>query len=396
MSDSSPIPFRWFREHFVKDILANWKNASASPDGFFHPGYDRNWNRIGDPVATLVSQSRLLYLFSNGYRIHGDPELKNIILSGAYFILEHFTDNREGGFAWSCNDKGEIRDFTKDAYGHAFLILGLAHAYRATRQRVFLEKALEALEILNRSFRDPHGGLVWKMSRDWKDEDLYRSQNPMMHLYEALLILYETVENIIQKRTIKNELRSVTEFLFNSGRITAKGLLPEIYTREWRRIKTSQGGYVSAGHLFEWAFLLSRGVSLGLPESDLEIADILLNAGLKYGYDSQMNFVRTWIDTNGNVIRDEISWWEQSEALRTIMHYMIDYNRNDLEHYFSGLLTFVKNHFLDMDKGGWYSTLNPEGNPLNTDKGSLWKLDYHQTGLCMEAIGKTPDSKISF
>ena len=68
------------------------------------------------------------------------------------------------------------------------------------------------------------------------------------------------------------------------------------------------------------------------------------------------------------------------------MHFIVCYDRTDLIKNFHSLFSFVKNSFLDPVYGGWFTSLQPDGTPLQKDKGSAWKLDYHQTGLCLEAI----------
>ena len=103
------------------------------------------------------------------------------------------------------------------------------------------------------------------------------------------------------------------------------------------------------------------------------------------GYENEKGYIKTWIDEHGNVLWDEISWWEQSEALRAILSFIIRFGRRDLEQYFLDIFHFVKDRFIDHKYGGWYTSLNPDETPRDRNKGSTWKLDYHQTGLCIEA-----------
>ena len=163
-------------------------------------------------------------------------------------------------------------------------------------------------------------------------------------------------------------------------------ILPETFTMSWHPIQAGNGGYISAGHLFEWAFLLSQGVKSGMTGTHSALAGKLLETGLSLGYHKEKGYIKTWIDEMGEVIRDEISWWEQSEALRALLHFIMQFDRRDLKDYFDAVFHFVMHHFLDPVHGGWFTSLDPWGVPRDTNKGSAWKLDYHQTALCMEAI----------
>ncbi len=376
----------WFRDHFTQQILPYWLNSAVDPNGFFYPNLGRDWSRSGDPVGTLVSQSRLLFVFSNGYRVTRDPQVLEAIRSGGSFLIDNFHDRTEGGYLWACDNNGFITDFSKDAYGHAFALLGLVNAFEATGEDIFLEKALEIFDLLDTRFVNQQGGIIWKMSRKWQDLDENRSQNPIMHTFEALLALLPYVDHDNLKGRVQKKLSGLVDFLFSRIPKGEQLILPELYTRSWEPIHSGNGGYVSVGHLFEWAFLLSKGVEKGLPENNHTLAGKLLETGLSLGYHKEKGYIKTWIDEGGEVIRDEISWWEQSEALRALLHFIMQFDRQDVKDYFDAILHFVQDHFIDPVHGGWFTSLDPWGVPRDTNKGSAWKLDYHQTALCMEAI----------
>lgn len=386
MTSSTSLLLSWFRDHFTQQILPSWLRSAVDVNGFYYPNLNRDWSRSGEATGTLVSQSRLLYVFSNGYLVTGDPHLREAIRSGGSFLIDHFADQTEGGFAWACDSSGFKTDFTKDAYGHAFALLGLVKAYEALREGIFLEKALEIFDLLDTRFVDQQGGMIWKMSRTWNDLDENRSQNPVMHAFEAMLALVNIVSQEHLRKRIQNKLSQLAQFLFSHVPSGDPIILPEIYSRSWEPIHSGNGGYISVGHLFEWAFLLSKGVAKGLPDKYQSLAGKLLETGLSLGYLKEKGYIKTWIDETGKVIRDEISWWEQSEALRVLLHFIIQFGRKDLKDYFDAIFHFVQEHFLDPVHGGWYTSLDPWGVPRDTNKGSAWKLDYHQTGLCMEAI----------
>jgi mannose/cellobiose epimerase-like protein (N-acyl-D-glucosamine 2-epimerase family) len=300
--------------------------------------------------------------------------------------MENFWDRHNGGFVWSCDHEGKIVDPTKDAYGHAFVVLGLVYVYKATGEKRYLDKAMDVLHLLHSNFTDHYGGMIWRMSGDWKDRDENRSQNPLMHAFESMIAIFPHITDPKIKDDVKKKMTETVDFLFPGKTSDEYDELPEIYTKSWKPIPYNKGGYISVGHLFEWAFLLSEGLALGLPDTYRVIADRLMKTGLLLGYHSEKGYIKTWVDNQGNVLWDEVSWWEQSEALRALICYIMRFERMDLIKYFEKLFQFVKTRFIDHEFGGWYTSLNPDVSPRDQNKGSLWKLDYHQTGLCMEAI----------
>ena len=61
----------WLRAHLTGSVLPCWLAAAPTPEGLFLPQRDRHWRLCGEPVGTIVSQSRLLYSFSCGCRVLG-------------------------------------------------------------------------------------------------------------------------------------------------------------------------------------------------------------------------------------------------------------------------------------------------------------------------------------
>ena len=179
--------FAWFKGH-VLGLLAKWLGA-VTDEGMFLPHFDRRWKRREEGEGTLVSQSRLLYNFARGFELTGEEAYLDAVEQGARFLLDRFRDDEHGGWFWSCARDGSVLDRKKDCYGHAFVIFGLSHAARATGDEDLKRAALETWDVLKTRFRDGHGGFARSMSRDFSRADEARSQNPIMHLFEALLAL---------------------------------------------------------------------------------------------------------------------------------------------------------------------------------------------------------------
>jgi mannose/cellobiose epimerase-like protein (N-acyl-D-glucosamine 2-epimerase family) len=178
----------------------------------------------------------------------------------------------------------------------------------------------------------------------------------------------------------------IVEFLFPNQCGKTSFVLQEFYTKNWQPYFFDQSGPISIGHHFEWAFLLSTGVEKGLPVSYLNIAEHLLETALDYGFNQKTGAIFSYMNDSKQLTDSNLYWWDFSEALRTMMHFIVLRNRNDLITHFNKIFDFVETYFIDPDYSGWYTKLDSKFNPDDTSKGSLGKLDYHQTALCLEAI----------
>lgn len=372
----------WFERHLLDDLLPHWLANAVTEEGLFLPHLDRRWRRRGGSYGTLVSQARLLYNFTHGYRLTGRQDYLLAVKRGARFLIDRFRDREYGGWVWSCAPGGRVLDAGKDSYGHAFVVFGLAHACQCTEMGELGEAALEAWEVLSARLRDRHGGLVPRASRDFSDvERGPRSQNPVMHLFEALLALSD-VEGLGH---IREEARRVADFVLTRLVRQADGALPELYTQDWIPLSGEQGGRMMIGHQFEWAYLLSSAVERGMPERYLQPASDLLGYGLRVGYDPEAGGVYSHVSPEEDAISQARVWWAQCEAARALLHFALLRGRSDLQDPFKRTMDLVKSSVLDEAYGGWY--MGAEGaKGHECDKGSHWKVDYHAVGLCVEAV----------
>ena len=376
------IDGEWFRRSFVEDNLAHWLAAAPTEGGFFRTALDRQWRPARRQTATLVSQSRLLFVFAAGYEVTGDPACLDAVRKGADFLIDHFRDAECGGWFWSVSPTGELLEDHKNSYGHAFVIFGLAHAARVTGEARYAEAATACWEDMKRHLRYGGGGIKPGTNRDFSRVRGGNTQNPMMHLFEALLALHDATGS----QQVFDDAVALAEFIFGRLYQADAGRLPERYDEQWKALPVARGGYVDLGHQFEWAFLLSRAVQKGFPKRYLEIGGRLLEYGMKVAYDRQAGGIASAGDYNDRVIRPEKGWWQQCELLRALMHYAAVRGREELWPAFDQSLAFVKAGFLDAEYGGWFSSYDPARPRRQMDKGSNWKVGYHDAGMYAEAL----------
>jgi mannose/cellobiose epimerase-like protein (N-acyl-D-glucosamine 2-epimerase family) len=375
---SEHIDTDWFRS-LALDLLSRWLDAADTDEGLFLPQLDRQWRRIGEPEGTVVSQTRLLHNFAIANDLTDDDRYRDAVVRGARFLLDGFRDHEHGGWFHAVGPGAVVRDDHKNSYDHAFVILGFAHATRITGEPDFRAAMLEAWEILDRRFRDERGGFMRYLTRDFAPREMRRTQNPTMHLFEALLAAGQVEPEMLA------EAEKIGRFVLgNLVRWDGQPCMPEFFDLDWRPLSAAADGRVVIGHQFEWAWLLSCATERGLPGWWVAPATDLLQFGLRHGLSDGGSVCTT--DYDGTVIDAEHGWWEQCELIRALMHHAVRHGRSDLWPVFYAAVTFAKERCVDDEFGGWLS--QPDTDPTDTApaKGSGTKVDYHVIGMCAEAI----------
>lgn len=369
----------WVAE-YLDDLLALWSQHADTPSGLFNPWLDRQWRHHTDGPRTLVSQCRLIYNFARAHERSGDPRFADLAHRGIAALIQFFRDADGAGWVWSCDADGRVQDDTHDAYGHAFVILALATSAAVFQRDDYRDLALHTWAFMQRRFRDQHGGLIWHIGRDDTVQDAVRSQNPLMHTFEALLELAP----LDPSGRVRDDALGVWAFL--RARMPEPGCLPEWYDPEWRALRTGDLAIIDVGHAFEWAFLLSEAAALFGDEALLGHGRSFLDFGMRSGYDPDHGGIFSPVDHAGNHPGRRKGWWEQCEAIRAMQRYVTRHGASEIDPALQASIAFVREHFIDREYGGWY--LNPPGmgGEPSLDKGNPYKLDYHVLNMCRELL----------
>jgi mannose-6-phosphate isomerase len=281
---------------------------------------------------------------------------------------------------------GAEADATLDAYGHAFVILAQATAARAFGNAELAARAMETWQYVSTTFTDRHGGLLWHLKGPESWDQSPRSQNPLMHMFEALMALHSvdpSGQALTGAREILAFLRSLDNF--------EAGTLIERYTPDWKPLAVEDGGVVDLGHAFEWAFLLSDWSAIRRDPTILPLGEAFLHTGVTWGVDTDGG-VRGACDASGQVAVPEKGLWQQCEAIRALHRYVRTHGKSEFDGVLRRTLSFYRDHFVDAEYGGVFDSIDREGRPAKTDKGHVWKLDYHSANMCLELLGGAPPS----
>lgn len=378
-----PIDAEWHRQTLVTAHLAPWLAHAPTESGLYRADFSRKWQLKGSAGADLTVQSRLIYAFVAGYEATGDQRYLQAATKGADFLLERFHDPVHGGFFNRVAADGKVVDDAKLSYGHAFALFALSHMARVTKAERYRSAALRTWQEIDKGLRDPVGGFPVKASRSFAAAPGNNTQNPVMHMFEALLALCEATGDPEAVRGATGVGNFVLYKLLQ-GFPDGTAAIPEWYDAQWQPLPTAEkGGYTDIGHQFEWSHLLLKAQEVGLAGVFPAASGRILQYVLKTGYDEADggSFDRAYPE--GKVAQDKY-WWQQSECLRALVAAGVNGGGGEIWRRYEQTLALVRAEFLDEQNGGWRfgdkRVCSQRGCPDS-------QLDpYHMTGLHMAAI----------
>ncbi len=364
----------WLEQDLMTGVVDPGLKHGLRPDGFYQPNLGQDWTPVGPQTGTLISQSRIIYVLAMGYEVSGERRYLDAMKLAADYLLTRFPDaGAPGRWARAVSEDGHVvnRDF--HAYGHAHVILAFAHAYKVSRDPRYLEAAMQTWLVLDVPSAVAGRNPQYDM----------RGLNVAMHTFEALLALFKATDS----KLVRNDLKLLGDFVVLRFFDPKHGYFVEEITAAPDR-SVQPDGEVRLGHSIEMAFLLSRAVDAGLPESYLVPANASVSYVAHLAAQDSRGILPHTVDYAGRVRDAEPIWWSQTELLRGLAHFALHRGRNDLRAQLDSTLKSVRALYVDPVRGGWYRT--PGARDKN--KGEEWKVGYHVAMMeteIMRLTGKT-------
>ncbi len=366
-------------------LASAWVNHAPKTNGFQRTKFNGLWEPSAESTRVdLTSQARLIYVYAAAFDLTGDENYRYEVRNAADFMLTNMRTENGSGWYKSVDANGAPTRRSVHRYGYAFAIFGMAHAFRITGDSRYLQLALATWQSgvwtglkAARAFRANRFPPVAESEGAW-------SQNPYMHLFEALLVLHE----VTQSQKVWADINAMALFL-EKQLIQPCGCLPEWFEAgKYVPLDKGSGVGVYHGHQVEWAFLLSKAVDQGLDRRYLGVADKLLDFAINHGLDLETGGLKAESKMDGYVTDASYSWWVQAELMRVAVHFARYRGRSELWQTYEGAHLFARIHYIDQDRGGWSSS-----SPLHTGKADrdLRKvIGYHAMAFYMEALEIAP------
>ncbi len=331
---------------------------SSSPKGGFLE-LDDSGAPAGN-VRQLHATTRMIHCFAIGHLL-GRPGADSIVDHGMNFLWKQHRDQRHGGYVWSLDDDG-FKDSTKQAYGHAFVLLAASGA-KVVGHPLADGMLADITNILeSRFWEEQHGAVAEEFTRDWSPLSSYRGQNSNMHLTEALMAAYEATRDEVFLRKAER----IASLIIGRHAAGMEYRVAEHFDRDWSLDHNYRGSDIfrpsgtTPGHWLEWSRLLLQLWELGgrklawLPDA----AARLFRNAVDLGWDKECGgFFYTLDWENRPALRRKL-WWPATEGIAAAAFLAVHSTDPFYEEWYRRIWGFCNNHFIDHRLGGWHHELN--------------------------------------
>lgn len=365
-------------------LATQWKVHAPSSNGFQRTHFDTRWRAAnGNEKVNLTSQARLVYVYATAYKLSGDEEFIKALRNAADFMLNQMRRSDEAGWYKSVDRDGAPLNKSVHTYGYSFAIFAMANAYSVTKDSRYLENSISTWK--SNVWPGLRAAREWYKSGRFTDSPSGKSwsQNPFMHLFEALLELFE----VTGSRAVWEDVEAMAKFLQEKLMQKPCGCLPEWYVAANFSPLDGDETRMYLGHQVEWAFLLSRAVDLGLAHHYLDTANSLLNFALERGFNRENGGLQATSTMDGKEGNKSYWWWAQAELMRATLHFAERHKRNDLYQVFHKTQTFARMHFIDLARKNW-----TDKSPYFTDDRHKIRqvIGYHWMAFYAEGLRSNP------
>ncbi|MET3926110.1 AGE family epimerase/isomerase [Devosia sp. 2618] len=388
-TNSSPWPSRPFHRQYLmrqaNNLFDFYQAPSINPKGgFFELDDDGKPLDADNSTRQIHITARMIHCFAIGSLI-GRPGSDEIVDHGMQYLWNHHRDQKHGGYVWSLDDNGP-KDDTKQAYGHAFVMLAASSA-KLIGHPLADQMLADITQVINqRLWDDKVGAVREEFANDWSPITKYRGQNSNMHLTEALMGAFEATGDwhYLEKA------ERIAELIINKNAVPLGYRVAEHFDENWVLDKDYLGSEMfrpsgaTPGHWLEWSRLLYQLWILG--EKRLSwmtgAARELFRQAVALGWDQNYGGFFYTLDWDNKPMMREKLWWPVSEAIGASAYIAAFDNDDYFQSWYRKLWDFAENHIIDHKRGGWLSELKEDLTP--TGRLFVGKPDiYHALQACL-------------
>jgi mannose/cellobiose epimerase-like protein (N-acyl-D-glucosamine 2-epimerase family) len=357
-----PAHRRWL-ESRADALLDQFQFASIDPAGGFFDLDIAGQPRRETPIRELVTTTRVIHCFAIAHMM-GRPGANAVIRHGLTALWDLHRDARHGGYRWQA---GPGADTSKQAYGHAFVLLAASSAKMAGFAEAETILA-DVTQVLEEHFWDErHGATAEEFGEDWSPLSTYRGQNANMHLTEALMAAFEATGD----RAYLTKAESIADLVIGRMARAHGWHVIEHFDADWHPDLAYRGSDMfrpfgtTPGHALEWSRLLCQLHVLGgerlawLPEA----AAGLFRQAVADGWDAAAGgFYYTLDYDNAPLIRDRL-WWPCCEAIAAAAFLCARSGDAFYEIWYRRIWDWMAMRLADPVHGGWHPELDDSLTP---------------------------------
>lgn len=351
----------------------------------------------------VVSQSRLLYVFSLAHRLGyggGEEQYLNAARHGYRFLRDRMLDQEHGGVFWRVRSNGEVASAHKWLYAQAFAMYSLVEFHRASGQADALADALAIFSVVQERMKDRrHGGWIELLAPDFstlpagmsiRETGMHhvsglKSANGHLHLMEGLSELLDVTGDPAVRGALEEVLRINTEVFF-----AEPGVSPSHVSADWEPVIAEPFANISYGHNLELAWLMLRAQQVLRSPPGLVLFESLLSHSLDHGFDmARGGFYQKGARGAATAFDTSKVWWLQAEGLAALSDALATPGTGDGARYercLDLLLDWIWRH-QRLDDGTWVWSTDATGKIQNPTKADDWKAGYHEVRAMTKYVG---------
>jgi mannose/cellobiose epimerase-like protein (N-acyl-D-glucosamine 2-epimerase family) len=326
----------------------------------------------------------MVHCFAIGAKL-GRPGAEDVVDHGMRYLWESLRDPVHGGYCWSRDDDGFVDD-SKQAYGHAFVLLAAADATLLGHPmaEALLTDITDVLET--RFWEKAHGASSEEYARNWSPMSDYRGQNSNMHLTEALMAAFEATSD----KAYLDKAKSIAHLIISRHAADLDYVVGEHFDSSWNLDRTYRGSDMfrpagtTPGHALEWSRLIAQlWVLDGYQEGRfIEAAGKLFRAAVTLGWDHTAGGFYYTLDFDNRPAIAHKLWWPAAEAIAAAAFLHALKPDPFYESWYRKVWNFTANNFIDPANGGWFPELGDGLRPI--DRFFTGKPDlYHALQACL-------------
>lgn len=393
-----PVHRRWLLGQ-AAGLIDFFHYRAFNPAGGFFPLDD-----AGRPFRTegsaggerqIHDTTRTVHCFAIAHLL-GLPGADRMIDHGMDFLWNRHRDQANGGYFWGVDDETATNP-TKQAYGHAFVLLAASSA-KVVGHPDADRLLADVSDVLSKRFWEADvGATSEEYGADWSPLGAYRGQNSNMHLTEALMAAYEATGD----RAYLAMADSIASLIIGRHARAQEWRVAEHFTQDWQIDLDYEGdptfrpAGTTPGHALEWSRLLVQLWNLGGRTHDwmLDAARQLFFKTVAIGWDKGAGGFYYTLDWQDRPARSDRFWWPCAEGIGAAAVLGAVDPDHRFEEWYRRIWDFSANHLIDHDNGGWFPELDSDLKPVNRVFRGKPDL-YHALQACLIPL-LPPDGSIT-
>ena len=383
-------------DHLKNQLIPFWEGLKDKEYGgyFGYMGYDRKV--IPTYEKGCILNSRILWFFSNAYRLFRTENLKADAEHAFRFLKEYCLDKEYGGIYWSLTYNGQKKDDTKHTYNQAFAIYALSSYYDVVKDNEALQIAMQLYQLVEEKCIDEYGYLEAfdRTFRPEMNEKLSengvmaeKTMNTLLHLLEAYTELYRVTKD----EKVAGRIRFLLDLFEKKVYHQELGRQEVFFDRYWNSLLD----LYSYGHDIETAWLVDRALEV---LGDLAYKERIekITAQITWNIFTRALEGDAMPNEAENGVRDTTRvWWVQAEAVVGFLNgYQKQPERVEYLEAAKRIWHYINTTMIDKREGSeWFWAVDQKGVPLEKPIVEPWKCPYHNGRMCIEVIQRLKEKR---